>query len=140
MRFSVTTNEASADLITEGFDTANADDAFDDEFDADDALGLLFVLAFDPLLTAFLSYFAETTVFDEPVPLPDDRSSVTLDDEVLINPAASSEPRSEPVRRASTGVSKRGFDEVEAEDEVDHEATGGSPGPSASRIYIGMAV
>jgi hypothetical protein len=83
---------------------------------------------------------SETALFDEPAALPDDRSSVTLEDEEFVDPSTTEEnPRVEQPSRSNTlssGVAKRGIDEVEVDGGDDGEVAEGSPGSSHSDSHI----
>jgi hypothetical protein len=87
-----------------------------------------------------LTSLLETALFDEPAALPDDRSSVTLEDEEFVDPSTTEENhRVEQPSRSNTlssGVAKRGIDEVEVEGRDDGEVTEGSPGSSHSDSHV----
>jgi hypothetical protein len=86
-----------------------------------------------------LTSYTETAIFDEGADLIDDsKSSETLDDEEPDMSAFEIEElKNDKLARSNTisssRMSKRGFDEVDSEEEQSTETSGGSPG---SFIYF----
>jgi hypothetical protein len=99
------------------------------------------------LPTSYNSFITETTAFDGLEDFADDNTSHTLTDyddpEPEIQGVAIQEPIVEAPSRSGTtssnsGVSKRGFEEVDPDEEDGVSETGGSPG--AAHVTLRMTL